>query len=158
MHTLTPVDGGAPPQIRPQRLADYSEVITRAVFQSGMSWTVVDRRWPDIAAALHDFDPAPLAAEPEAQLERLLEDARVLRHRGKLDAVIRNAAALLVLEETEVGGAAGWFERLGGYEEAVATLAATFRYLGRFGATYVLHVLGGPAPPYAEWDRRRPST
>ena len=155
MHTLTPVEDGTPPRIHPEHLADYCEVITRAVFQSGMSWAVVDRRWPGIAAALGDFDPRPLAAEPDAHLERLLDDERVLRHRGKLTAVLRNAAALVVLEDTESGGVAGWFDRLGSYDEAAATLARTFRYLGTFGATYVLHVLGGPAPPYEEWDRRR---
>ena len=52
----------APQQIRPQRLADYLEVMTTAVFQSGMSWQVVEAKWDGFREAFAAFDPVTVAA------------------------------------------------------------------------------------------------
>ncbi|MCH8065345.1 MAG: hypothetical protein IIC90_05915 [Chloroflexi bacterium] len=42
---------GAPPQVKPKRLGDYQEVMSKAVFQSGMSWQVVNNQWDGIRDA-----------------------------------------------------------------------------------------------------------
>ena len=47
---------GAPPQVKPKRLGDYLEVMSKAVFQSGMSWQVVNKKWDGIRDA---FGSAP---------------------------------------------------------------------------------------------------
>ena len=41
-----PMDHDAPEQIAPHSLNDYLEVMTKAVFQSGLSWKVVSNKWP----------------------------------------------------------------------------------------------------------------
>jgi len=46
-----------PKQIRPKRLSDYLEVMSKAVFQSGMSWRVVEAKWPGFREAFFEFDP-----------------------------------------------------------------------------------------------------
>jgi 3-methyladenine DNA glycosylase Tag len=40
-----------PEKIRPQRLADYLEIMSKSVFQTGISWQVVDSKWPGIRKA-----------------------------------------------------------------------------------------------------------
>jgi hypothetical protein len=42
---------GAPDQIDARRLGDYIEVMSKAVFQTGISWAVVDKKWPGIRDA-----------------------------------------------------------------------------------------------------------
>ena len=42
----------APKQINPKSLADYLEVISKAAFQAGISWQVVESKWPGIKESL----------------------------------------------------------------------------------------------------------
>ena len=48
-----PPIGEAPPQIEPKSLGDYLEVMSKAVFQSGMSWKVEEAKWPTTREAFH---------------------------------------------------------------------------------------------------------
>lgn len=64
-------------------------------FQSGLSWrTILDKR-PAFRAAFCDFDMAAVARFTEADVERLLGDAGIVRHRGKIEAAINNARRAL---------------------------------------------------------------
>ncbi|WP_395246112.1 DNA-3-methyladenine glycosylase I [Agromyces sp. MMS24-K17] len=67
-------------------------------FQAGLSWITILRRRPAFREAFHGFDPALVAAMGEADVERLLGDARIIRHRGKIEATIANARATLALD------------------------------------------------------------
>ena len=53
---MPPRERGAPDQIRPTHLGDYLAVMSKAVFQSGMSWRVVNKKWDGIRDA---FRSAP---------------------------------------------------------------------------------------------------
>jgi DNA-3-methyladenine glycosylase I len=66
-------------------------------FQAGLSWITILRRRPAFRAAFADFDIATVAAFTEKDVARLLEDARIIRHRGKITATIDNAKATLAL-------------------------------------------------------------
>ncbi|WP_208008701.1 DNA-3-methyladenine glycosylase I [Agromyces protaetiae] len=67
-------------------------------FQAGLSWITILRRREAFREVFHGFDPARVAAMTEADVERLLGDARIIRHRGKIEATIQNARATLALE------------------------------------------------------------
>ena len=83
---------GVPPvQIKPTSLNDYLEVMSKAVFQSGMSWRVVEAKWPGIREAFYDFDVAKVAALDERDLDELTKDTRVIRNYRKLAAILSNA-------------------------------------------------------------------
>jgi DNA-3-methyladenine glycosylase I len=69
-------------------------------FQAGLSWITILRRRPAFREVFHDFDPAAVAAMQEPDVQRLLGDARIIRHRGKIEATISNARATLVLDES----------------------------------------------------------
>jgi DNA-3-methyladenine glycosylase I len=60
-------------------------------FQSGLSWRTILAKRENFRAAFHDFDFERVARFGEADVERLLLDAGIVRHRGKIAAVINNA-------------------------------------------------------------------
>ncbi|TWB56377.1 DNA-3-methyladenine glycosylase I [Nitrospirillum viridazoti] len=61
-------------------------------FQSGLSWRTILAKRQNFRAAFHDFDFDRVAAFTEADVARLLRDEGIIRHRGKIEAVINNAA------------------------------------------------------------------
>ena len=140
----------APQQIRPTRLADYLEVMTKAVFQSGMSWQVVESKWEGFRQAFAAFDPASIAAFSGDDVERLTEDTRIIRNRRKIEATMHNAETMLALDR-EHGGFSHWLRSHGSFDDTVAALRAEFRFLGDTGAYYFLYVVGEPVPSHETW-------
>jgi DNA-3-methyladenine glycosylase I len=84
------------PQHDPVRLF---EKVCLEGFQAGLSWITVLRRRPAFREVFHGFDAELVAGMTEADVERLLGDARIIRHRGKIEATIQNARATLALDE-----------------------------------------------------------
>ena len=64
-------------------------------FQSGLSWLTILRKRPAFRAAFADFEPEAVAQFGPRDVERLLGDAGIVRHRGKIEAKIANARAFL---------------------------------------------------------------
>jgi DNA-3-methyladenine glycosylase I len=60
-------------------------------FQSGLSWRTILAKRENFRAAFHDFDFDRIARFTKRDLERLLKDEGIVRHRGKIEAVINNA-------------------------------------------------------------------
>lgn len=77
-------------------------------FQSGLSWLTILRKRDNFRAAFSGFDPDVVALFDESDVERLLGDAGIVRHRGKIEATINNAAR--AIEATnEYGSLAAYF-------------------------------------------------
>ncbi|MEA2319873.1 MAG: DNA-3-methyladenine glycosylase [Solirubrobacteraceae bacterium] len=70
-------------------------------FQSGLSWLTILRKREAFRRAFADFDFAQVARYTERDVERLLGDASIIRHRGKIEATINNAQRALELVEAE---------------------------------------------------------
>jgi DNA-3-methyladenine glycosylase I len=68
-------------------------------FQSGLSWLTILRKRENFRAAFADFDPGRLARYGKRDVDRLLNDTGIVRHRGKIEAAIANARGTLVLRE-----------------------------------------------------------
>ncbi len=68
-------------------------------FQSGLSWITILRKRPRFREVFRDFEPAAVARFGDADVERLLSDAGIIRHRGKIEAAIANARATVALRE-----------------------------------------------------------
>lgn len=77
------------------------ERLSLEAFQSGLSWITILRKRPAFRKAFADFDPAVVATFTDADRERLMADAGIVRNRAKINAVIANAQALLQLPEGE---------------------------------------------------------
>jgi len=68
-------------------------------FQSGLSWLTILRKREGFRAAFAGFDPDAVARFGERDVERLLQDAGIVRHRGKIEAAIANARATVALRK-----------------------------------------------------------
>ena len=75
------------------------ERLTLEGFQSGLSWLTILRKRDAFRAAFRNFDPERVARFGERDIARLLADASIVRHRGKIEAAIANARATLGLRE-----------------------------------------------------------
>jgi DNA-3-methyladenine glycosylase I len=68
--------------------------------QAGLSWITVLKKRENYRRAFHEFDPNAVALMDESDMACLMQNAGLIRHRGKLEAIINNARALLALEAT----------------------------------------------------------
>lgn len=76
------------------------ERMSLEAFQSGLSWAVILRKRERFREAFADFDPEAVAAFGDADIERLLADAGIVRNRMKIEAIISNARTLLALDDS----------------------------------------------------------
>jgi DNA-3-methyladenine glycosylase I len=79
-------------------------------FQSGLSWLTILKKRANFRAAFADFEPTEVARFGKRDVTRLLADAGIVRHRGKIESTINNAARALELIATE-GSLAAYFSR-----------------------------------------------
>ena len=75
------------------------ELLTLEGAQSGLSWTTILRKREGYRRAFRGFDPATVARFREQDVERLLGDASIVRHRGKIESTIANARAVLAVQD-----------------------------------------------------------
>jgi len=75
----------------------YFSLMSLRIFRAGLKHAVVDAKWPAFEKLFYRFDPRRVRAMSDEDIERLLQDARIIRHLGKLRAVHANAAALIAL-------------------------------------------------------------
>ena len=141
----------APKKINPKGLSDYLEVMSKAAFQAGISWQVVESKWPGTKAAFDNFDPEVIAKYAGSKMADLLEDERVIRNHLKLEAVVFNARRMLELDK-QYKGFRKYLRSFGSYEELVKDLRKNFKFLGEMGAYYFLYVVGEKVPDWEEWS------
>jgi len=89
-------------------------------FQSGLSWRTILAKRENFRAAFHDFDIEKVARCTKRDVDRLLKDDGIVRHRGKIEAVVNNARRAQELAERE-GSLAAFVWR---YEPAAGERAA----------------------------------
>lgn len=76
------------------------ERMSLEAFQSGLSWLIILRKREGFREAFANFDPEVVATFGDADIERLLQDAGIVRNRMKIEATISNARTLLELDES----------------------------------------------------------
>ena len=143
----------APKRIKPQSLADYLEAMSKSVFQTGISWRVVESKWPGIREAFHGFDPEILAKLPLEDIDSLALDTRIIRNRRKIEAIIGNAQRLLQLDK-QFNGFRKYLRSFGSFEELTKDLHKNFKFLGEMGAYHFLWVVGEKVPDWEEWSAK----
>jgi 3-methyladenine DNA glycosylase Tag len=141
----------------PRDPSGYLESMTRIVFSSGMSWRVVEAKWPGIRAAFKDFVPERVARMTPRDVDRLAKDTRVIRNVPKLEATVANAKEVVAIAK-QPGGIRRYLKSLGSASEAAAALRKRFRYLGDHGSYYFLWSVGEDVPPWNEWSGTSSST
>jgi 3-methyladenine DNA glycosylase Tag len=71
--------------------ARFLSAMAKAVFSSGFSWSVIEKKWPGFETAFDKFEPKKVAAYGEDKLDALLKDTRIVRNGAKIMATIENA-------------------------------------------------------------------
>ena len=90
------------------------ELLTLEGAQAGLSWTTILRKRDGYRRAFLGFDAEAVARFGDADVARLLGDAGIVRHRGKIESVVTNARAVLRLREAGTDLSALLWELAGG--------------------------------------------
>lgn len=67
-------------------------ILTKCVFQAGFNWKVIDAKWDGFVDAFDAFNPDIVSRYVEADVDRLLQDSRIVRNLAKIEATVHNAA------------------------------------------------------------------
>ncbi|QMV61633.1 DNA-3-methyladenine glycosylase I [Pseudomonas berkeleyensis] len=114
----------------------YLSLISLRIFRAGLKHSLVDAKWPAFEEVFFGFDPEKVVLMGAERLENLMQDARLIRHLGKLKSVPRNAQFILdVRREKGSFGAliADW---------PVSDVVGLWKYLAKHGSQ-----LGGLSAP-----------
>jgi DNA-3-methyladenine glycosylase I len=144
----------APKQIRPKSLADYLGALSKITFATGLSNHVVEAKWDDIQRAFHGFDPERVARMTPRAVDKLVDDARVIRSRRKIEAAIANAETMIELDD-EYGSFRRYLRAHDDFEATVKDLRKRFKFLGDYGAYRFLYIVGEDVPTWHEWVASR---
>ncbi len=114
------------------------------IFQAGLNWSVIDKKWPTTRKAFANFSLDKVARFKETDVERLMKDEGIVRNRGKVQAIIQNA---LTFEEIrkQCGSFQKYLDSLdksNNYASVVKELSSRFKWLGPSSASMFLHTVG----------------
>jgi Methyladenine glycosylase len=139
-----------PDVIAPASLADYFEVMTRAVFQAGVSWKQIAGKWDAYREAFSDFDAARVAMYDDLDVERVLATPGILRMSRKVRATIANANALLEADR-EYGRFQRYLRSFQSYESLAKDFKRRFAFMGDMNVWYFLFRTGEAVPRFEPW-------
>ena len=138
------------PHVTPTSLADYLDAMSRAVFQSGISWKVIEAKWAGTREAFDGFDPMKVAAYTPDDIERLMADHRIVRNRKKIEAILGNAGELIVADR-ECEGFDKYLKSFPDNDALVKDLHRRFAFLGPSVAHFFLYSIGFDVPAQEKW-------
>jgi len=134
---------------RPQSDDAYFENLCRVLFQTGLNWAVVEKKWPTIKVALCEFDVDRIAAFTEADLQRLLNDKGIIRNPYKLHAIVENAKQFQQIRRRYDGFQAylDSFDKSDNYALVLRALSSRFERIGPTTAALFLYSVGENIKP-----------
>ena len=137
-----------PPQEKPDDEKGYFEILSKAVFNAGFSYQVVNTKWKGIKEVFNEFDPEIISNWTIDEISDALESPKIIRNGRKVQAIISNAKNFLELIEKHSS-----FDnylksfRDKPYGEKQKIIAKQFKWLGPTGAHFFLWSIGEDAPP-----------
>nr|WP_298111005.1 DNA-3-methyladenine glycosylase I [uncultured Pseudomonas sp.] len=114
----------------------YLSLLSLRIFRAGLKHSLVDAKWPAFEEVFFGFDPEKVVLMGAERLENLMQDARIIRHLGKLKSVPRNAQFML-----DVAKEKGSFAALIA-DWPVTDIVGLWQYLAKHGSQ-----LGGLSAP-----------
>ena len=129
---------------RPERDDIYFENMTRVIFLAGLSWRMIDRKWPNFKKAFKNFSIEKVAGFDDEDMKRLLADPGIVRNRRKITATIYNAREFQQIRE-DFGSFQAYLDSLDksqNYAPAIKRLAKRFKHLGPTSARIFLYSVG----------------
>lgn len=141
-----------PPRITPADDNGYFEQMTKAIFQAGFSWQVVNDKWLNFQQAFDGFNIDRVAAYNPEDIDRLLSDPGIVRNGRKIEATIANAIQFQAIRR-EFGSCAEYLHSLNAhpYRERQRILSKRFKNLGRTSVFVFLWCVNEDVP---DWEER----
>lgn len=136
-----------PPQKKPKNEKDYFEILSKAVFNAGFSYRVVDAKWEGIKDVFEDFEPKLVSNWTIDEITSALESPKIIRNSKKVKAIVFNAKIFLeiIKEQGSFKNYLSSFEdKL--YEEKLKILSKKFKWLGPTGSHFFLWSVGEDVP------------
>ena len=130
--------------------ADYLALISRAIFQAGVSWKLIDSKWDGYNRLFEGFDPMLVARFGESDVDRIAQDPSIVRTRKKVQATVENARVMLEIER-EFGSFAKYLKSFDSYKALSTDMRKRFKFLGELSAYYVLFRVREPVPRFEDW-------
>lgn len=140
-----------PPRQRPDNDDGYLEQLTKAIFQAGFSWQVINRKWPGFQEAFDHFDVDAVAAYDVPEIERLLANPGIVRNGRKIAATVENARTMQAIRGQH-GSFFGYLRSLDAltYEQRRDALTKRFKGLGRTSCFTFLWCVDEEVPAWEE--------
>ncbi len=129
---------------RPPNDEAYFENMTRAIFQAGLSWKMIGKKWPNFRKAFENFSIEKVAKFDESDLARLMADKGIVRNRRKIEATINNAKEFREIKK-EFGSFQSYLDSLDksqNYALVIKELAKRFQRMGPSSARIFLYSVG----------------
>jgi DNA-3-methyladenine glycosylase I len=134
-------------------------VISRAVFQAGLSWALIDAHWDEYVAAFDAFSVTAVAAYDDVAVERLMAAPGIVHSKTKIEGTIRNARTLIELAAA-YGTIAAYQASFADYDAARKDAQKRFAFLGDLSTYYWRFRTGAVVPELETWmaaqDRDHP--
>ena len=134
--------------------SDYLRVMTKAVFQAGFNWKVIENKWPGFEQAFDNFDPYIVATYNADKISALKQDTQIVLNLAKIEATVHNAQTIIKKNE-EFGSFRNYLSSFGDFEKTAKGLKKSFKWLGDLGVYYFLWVVNEPVPSYEDWCKSR---
>ena len=129
---------------RPPNDDAYFENMTRVIFLAGLSWKMIDEKWPNFKKAFKNFSVDEVARFGENDKKRLVNDAGIVRNRAKIVAAIDNAKQFQIIRKDHKSFQS-YLDKLDkseNYALAVKELGKHFNRLGPSSARIFLYSVG----------------
>ncbi|MGE5555589.1 MAG: DNA-3-methyladenine glycosylase I [Methanocella sp.] len=134
---------------RPKSDNAYFENLCRVIFQTGLNWAIVEKKWPTIKAAFCNFDVERVAAFTQTDIERLLSDKGIIRNIYKIHAIIENAKQFRQIRQ-QYGSFRAYidsFDKSDNYAQVVKALSDRFERIASTTAALFLYSVGENITP-----------
>jgi DNA-3-methyladenine glycosylase I len=135
---------------RPDTDEAYFENLMRVVFQAGLNWKVIDKKWPTTVKAFAGFSINKVASLTNEDVERLLKDEGIVRNKSKVCATIQNAVEFQIIRQ-ERGSFQKYldsFDKSKNYAIVINELTKRFMHLGPSSAAMFLYTVGEDIEPW----------
>ncbi len=135
---------------RPLKDEAYFENMCRVIFQAGLNWHVIDNKWPTTRQAFANFRISKVANFTGTDIERLMNDAGIVRNKSKIEATIYNAKGFQAIQQT-FGSFQCYLDSLdksNNYSGVIKDLTQKFKRLGPASASLFLYTVGEKIEPW----------
>ena len=134
----------------PKNDNEYFERMSRAIFQAGLNWKMIENKWKNFRTAFSGFSVVKLANLGEKDVSALMKNVGIVRNEKKIRATIFNAQASLQLSK-EFGSFAYYIDSFkGDHERLLEELQSRFHHLGPSSSRTFLMMSGLKLKPTKE--------